>query len=63
MASSLNLKVLGEGVETIEQLDFLRNNGAEMVQGYYYSKPLPLAEFESFIKEWNKTDNRKRKSS
>jgi len=63
MASSLNLKVLGEGVETEEQLDFLRNNGAEMVQGYYYSKPLPLAEFESFIKEWNKTDNRKRKSS
>ena len=63
MASSLNLKVLGEGVEDKDQLDFLIKNGAEMVQGYYYSKPLPLAEFETFITQWNKTHTRKRQSS
>jgi diguanylate cyclase (GGDEF)-like protein/PAS domain S-box-containing protein len=63
MASSLNLKVLGEGVEDKDQLDFLIENGAEMVQGYYYSKPLPLAEFQIFITEWNKTHTQKRQSS
>jgi diguanylate cyclase (GGDEF)-like protein len=39
MADSLNLKVIAEGVETQEQLDFLKNNECEMIQGYYFSKP------------------------
>jgi EAL domain-containing protein (putative c-di-GMP-specific phosphodiesterase class I) len=39
MADSLNLKVIAEGVETQEQLDFLKNNECDMIQGYYFSKP------------------------
>jgi EAL domain-containing protein (putative c-di-GMP-specific phosphodiesterase class I)/ActR/RegA family two-component response regulator len=37
----LGMKVVGEGVETFEQLEFLRKIGCDIVQGYYYSKPLP----------------------
>lgn len=50
MASSLGLKTIAEGVETIGQLEFLKNQGCNEVQGYFYSKPLPGADFESFHK-------------
>ncbi len=40
MARSLNLTVVAEGVETREQADFLRSQGCDMVQGYYFSRPL-----------------------
>jgi len=49
IAESLELKVLGEGVETAEQLDFLRNIGTNMVQGYFYSKPLEIAQFIEYV--------------
>ena len=39
MARSLDLEVVAEGVETAEQLDFLRSLGCELVQGYLYSRP------------------------
>lgn len=42
MAHSLKLKVVAEGVETEEQLDFLRRCGCEEVQGYYFSRPHPV---------------------
>lgn len=44
MAKNLGLKTLAEGVETKEQMDFLKGIGCEKVQGYYYGKPLPLKE-------------------
>ncbi|MDH5648018.1 MAG: EAL domain-containing protein [Gammaproteobacteria bacterium] len=53
MAASLNLSVVGEGVETEDQLSFLRRYGAQIAQGYYYSKPLPMTEFETFLLVWN----------
>lgn len=57
MCKELGVRTLCEGVETKEHLDFLRENGCDRIQGYYYSKPLPyeeviakLAEKEIFIK-------------
>ncbi|MCQ2506127.1 MAG: GGDEF domain-containing phosphodiesterase [Lachnospiraceae bacterium] len=46
MAKDLKINVLAEGVETKEQLEFLRSCDCDMIQGYYYSKPLPIEEFE-----------------
>lgn len=45
MAHGLKLKVIAEGVETGEQLNFLRAHGSDEMQGYYFSKPLPEHEF------------------
>ena len=47
MARSLKMKVVAEGVETEEQLDFLRQQGCDSYQGYYFSQPLLAAEIES----------------
>lgn len=52
MAHTLRLKVLAEGVETIEQLEFLREQGCDFYQGYHKSKPVPADEF---IKLWQNT--------
>ncbi len=49
MTKSLNLQVVAEGVETKEQLAFLRSKGCDEVQGYLYSEPVPAAEFEKLM--------------
>lgn len=49
MAHSLNLKVVGEGVEKQEQLDFLTRQKCDVVQGYYFSKPLAPEFLEAFM--------------
>jgi diguanylate cyclase (GGDEF)-like protein/PAS domain S-box-containing protein len=50
MANNLGLHTIAEGVETSEQLSFLRLHGCNEVQGYYFSKPLPAKEFLKFIR-------------
>jgi len=50
LAHSLDLKVVAEGVETKEQLDFLRGKGCDRIQGYYYMKPLPDEEIRSLLR-------------
>ena len=49
MAHNLGLQTIAEGVETAEQLAFLRLHGCNEVQGYYFSKPLSSVEFEQFL--------------
>lgn len=51
LAANFKLDVIAEGVETLEQLNFLKQNGCFAFQGYYFSKPVPINEFESLIKE------------
>ena len=43
-AQSLNLRVVAEGVETKEQLEYLRQYDCDLIQGYYFSRPLPPEE-------------------
>jgi EAL domain-containing protein (putative c-di-GMP-specific phosphodiesterase class I) len=49
MAHELGMQVMGEGVETQEQLDFLRMKGCDGVQGYLFSRPLPPEELVSWL--------------
>lgn len=45
-AKALDLTVVAEGVETLAQLEFCKSNGCDLIQGYFYSKPLSADEFE-----------------
>ncbi|HEX5670159.1 MAG TPA: EAL domain-containing protein, partial [Sulfuricurvum sp.] len=54
MARSLGLKTIAEGVETIEQLNYLKEQQCDEIQGYYYSKPLLPEEFEAYINTYQK---------
>jgi diguanylate cyclase (GGDEF)-like protein/PAS domain S-box-containing protein len=51
LAESLGLSVIAEGVETKAHLDYLASQGCLAYQGYFFSRPLPLHEFESFVKK------------
>jgi diguanylate cyclase (GGDEF)-like protein/PAS domain S-box-containing protein len=51
LARNLNLSVIAEGVETVEQLEFLRTAGCDEIQGYYYSRPLPEEDFVRFLQQ------------
>jgi diguanylate cyclase (GGDEF)-like protein len=50
MAKSLGMSVVGEGIETQQQLEFLKQNGCDVVQGYLLGKPAPADEAETFLK-------------
>jgi len=50
MATSLGVRTIAEGVETAGQLAFLRLQGCNEVQGYYFSRPMPADEFETYVR-------------
>jgi diguanylate cyclase (GGDEF)-like protein len=50
MARELKLKVVAEGVETVEQLEFLRKHRCDQVQGYLISEPIPVKELEKLLR-------------
>lgn len=54
LARSLELKVVAEGVETWEQMERLRNLGCDYGQGYYFSKPIPEADYERLLSQGGK---------
>ncbi len=49
LAKKMNLKVIAEGVERLQQLDFLKSQGCDEFQGYYFSRPVPMEEFKRLI--------------
>ena len=58
IARSLGLEVIAEGVETSEQLAFLKALGCARAQGYYFSKPLPVGEVTALLGDWTPTPRR-----
>ena len=50
IAEFLQVPVIAEGVETENQLRLLKERGCEIIQGYYFSKPVPPEEFTAFFK-------------
>jgi EAL domain-containing protein (putative c-di-GMP-specific phosphodiesterase class I) len=57
LAKKLSLKVVAKGVEDVEQVEWLYKNGCDEVQGYYYSKALPISQFVKFVKAVNQREN------
>lgn len=53
MAKDLQMEVLAEGVETSDQKEFLQSANCDMIQGYYYARPMPIKEFELLYKGQN----------
>jgi len=58
LAHSLRLRVIAEGVETREQLEFLCSRDCDEVQGYWYARPMVAEDFECWLREYNQQQGR-----
>lgn len=56
MAKELKIETIAEGVETEEQVEFLRSAGCDIVQGYVFAKPMPLAQFDDMLRDIERKD-------
>ena len=54
LAKMMNLKTVAEGIETENQVRRVRSLGCDYIQGYYYSKPVPVDEFERYMSRYVK---------
>lgn len=66
MLQGLDTPIIAEGVETLEQAEMLKNMGCHLMQGFHFSKPMPLSDFENFIASNRAVENaekRERKNS
>ena len=52
------MQTIAEGVETEGQLEFLKAKGCTEVQGYYFSRPLPVEQFEAFMRTRSSSNSR-----
>ncbi|HAZ05940.1 MAG TPA: GGDEF domain-containing response regulator, partial [Acetobacterium sp.] len=55
LAKNLGIAVIAEGAETIEQVNFLKENRCDTVQGFYYHKPMQAVEVEQVLRQNLKT--------
>lgn len=55
LAKQLNIQLIAEGVETQTQLNYLKDAGCNLMQGYYFKKPMPLQELQYWLKQLDKT--------
>jgi len=53
LLKQMDVEIVAEGVETKEQLEMLTNAGCDVVQGFYFAKPMPVDKFRAFLKEYN----------
>ncbi|MDO5115568.1 MAG: EAL domain-containing protein [Synergistaceae bacterium] len=58
LAKLLGYRVIAEGVETLEQAEFLLSQNCEYAQGYYFHKPMPVSEFEKLLTDGDNVDFR-----
>lgn len=49
LAKDLNMKIVAEGIETKEQVEFLEKQGCDLIQGFYYARPMPVDQFGKLI--------------
>ena len=54
MGHSLNLKVIAEGVESMDQVEYLRSKGCDELQGFLFSRPLPADGFVTWFRDWSR---------
>lgn len=52
LANDLDMPVIAEGVETYEDVKMLKEAGCQMIQGYFFAKPMSIAEYEQFVDEY-----------
>lgn len=51
LAKNLGMTTVAEGIENVEQVEFLAERGCDLIQGFYFAKPMPIADYEQKMKE------------